>query len=992
MRMKKILISTERNLATIYLVLLSFLPCVAWGENVVKDGIVYELVEDGHAVVIGTESKDIVNAVVKSEVDGHPVTNIATKAFDMCDKMATLVIPASVNNIENQSFDGCISLQTLCIEDGKEILTVGYSVYNSESYGKGLFRNCPLKKLYLGRDLSYKSYSEYDSQWGFSPFAYTPLEEIEVGPLVTFIQRQCFRCTQLTHVNLPQSVTSIGEMAFFGCDKLTDVQLPNTLKSIRGWAFYGCGFSSFTIPDGVTYIGASAFHDCTKLQEINIPPSVEDLGDGGIGYYAGDTFLNCRMLHTVRFEKGDEPLYYCNHESELFYAENVYVGRNIVLTKGTSNPRSHKTGSESLFSRVKQVEIADNVTELYDKMFYNCDSLRSLPKGRYSTIGYSAFYGCDSLAVFTIPSTVTSIKEDAFRYSGVERVYFEGNESPVIGKSAFYGKLKNWMIGYISAVVPKGAYESYIKQNSLTQDVTVIEEGCAHAQLVNLLDEAILFTKENEAPLRTIEKEAEALHNSIMSAQTILDNEIQNELTLINVIAQLNTEYAEIKTTVDALKKKNEPILNELTTLYAKAKTIAPDYETAINCYHPYDGIVTNAIQFAPDDNGADNTQLKYLIDADTTTNCVISGMEGRRPRIQVKLGDKGEGSQVAIRLSKTVGHDSYPDSLHFYGAYDFEGSQVDLGAQKCVYSLDDGNTALLLVHVGNYPVLRIEAGSPDSNVSFSELHVYSRICKADCYDSEQFYKAFLAAKNEIADRWATSATLSDIRYVCSDYNIEKATNNFAKLKILDFTNSCYLPYYTDKMVSRLDAIKIGKIIKNDNCLRCEYIDTYAHYFPYKQAVMLKGGYGNMFGTNQRDYDYEEDIFCHYYNLDDNRLSSTLKNESVNCEYENYYKFNYADTEREDGFYLVENKQSSFISMAGDLYIKLDKYDAANTIAGYTMQQLETGISTGIATNTIQNNSALKVYRLDGRCVDARNVKQLPRGIYIINGKKVLIK
>ena len=74
----------------------------------------------------------------------------------------------------------------------------------------------------------------------------------------------------------------------------------------------------------------------------------------------------------------------------------------------------------------------------------------------------------------------------------------------------------------------------------------------------------------------------------------------------------------------------------------------------------------------------------------------------------------------------------------------------------------------------------------------------------------------------------------------------------------------------------------------------------------------------------------------------------TLKNESVNCEYENYYKFNYADTEREDGFYLVENKQSSFISMAGDLYIKLDKYDAANTIAGYTMQQLETGISTGL--------------------------------------------
>ena len=80
---------------------------------------------------------------------------------------------------------------------------------------------------------------------------------------------------------IPNSVTSIGESAFYNCSGLTSVTIPNSVRSIGGAAFAGCsGLTSVTIGNSVTSIGESAFGECTKL--INIvcyaaePPSYEE--------------------------------------------------------------------------------------------------------------------------------------------------------------------------------------------------------------------------------------------------------------------------------------------------------------------------------------------------------------------------------------------------------------------------------------------------------------------------------------------------------------------------------------------------------------------------------------------------------------------------------------------------------------------------------------------------------------------------------------------
>ena len=140
----------------------------------------------------------------------------------------------------------------------------------------------------------------------------------------------------VTSITIPDSVTTIGNYAFYKCSGLTSLTIPDSVTTIGNYAFYNCwGLTSLTIPDSVTTIGSSAFDSCTGLTSITIPDSVTTIGN-----YA---FYNCSGLTSVTFGNsvtsiGENAFYNCTNLTNLYFKgdapeikANALPNTNIIL-------------------------------------------------------------------------------------------------------------------------------------------------------------------------------------------------------------------------------------------------------------------------------------------------------------------------------------------------------------------------------------------------------------------------------------------------------------------------------------------------------------------------------------------------------------------------------------------------------------------------------------------------------------------------------------
>ena len=127
------------------------------------------------------------------------------------------------------------------------------------------------------------------------------LRSVTIPDSVTTIGEEAFYfCTYLTSVNIPEIVTTIGGSAFRNCISLTSVTIPDSVTTIEEFTFYSChSLTSVTIPDSVTTIGRQVFWDCRRLTSVTIGDSVTT-----IGYSA---FSDCSSLKAVYCKPATPP-------------------------------------------------------------------------------------------------------------------------------------------------------------------------------------------------------------------------------------------------------------------------------------------------------------------------------------------------------------------------------------------------------------------------------------------------------------------------------------------------------------------------------------------------------------------------------------------------------------------------------------------------------------------------------------------------------------
>ncbi len=177
---------------------------------------------------------------------------------------------------------------------------------------------------------------------------------------------------------------NVGAGAFSGCENIVSVDLPSSISTIDDSAFYGCGLKTIEIPYGVKTINSSSFSFCRNLETVKLAYGVTTIGSYAFEY--------CINLININIPDSVEVL-----GSAAF--------RNCI--------------------RLENIKISDSVGHLGSYTFADCVSLSNVLLGsRIKTIGNNAFAGCKNLSVISMPYFCGKISMSAFAgCSNLSQVY-----------------------------------------------------------------------------------------------------------------------------------------------------------------------------------------------------------------------------------------------------------------------------------------------------------------------------------------------------------------------------------------------------------------------------------------------------------------------------------------------------------------------------------------------------------------------------------------
>ena len=241
---------------------------------------------------------------------------------------------------------------------------------------------------------------------------------------VVSIEKKAFKhCSEITSIVIPESVTSIGNQTFYGCSGLTSINIPEGVTYIGDQTFCGCsGLTSINIPEGVTSIGPSAFEGCSGLTSINIPSSINRIEYGA--------FDKCENLNTAIIEQGGTDIIL---KDRCFYSiKKLIANRNIKTLRSYSN---NNTKDSPFGEKLNIIEFGKRFTRIDDYLFYGCSGLTSVNiPSSVTTIKQNAFDNCENLNTAIIEQGGTDITlEDRCFYSIKKLI---ANRNIIIGSSS----------------------------------------------------------------------------------------------------------------------------------------------------------------------------------------------------------------------------------------------------------------------------------------------------------------------------------------------------------------------------------------------------------------------------------------------------------------------------------------------------------------------------------------------------------------------------
>ena len=381
------------------------------------------------------------------------VTAIGAYAFADCARLTSLTIPDCVTSIGNYAFSYSLSSNKV------NILKTLHLPTSLTSLGKYAFRyQKTLQHIEIPGSLETIPEHCFDE---------SSIKEVVLGEGVSVISSRAFINSALQTINLPSTLTLIGESAFSGCDLRGPITLPAALTTISSNAFSSCkNLDNVTFSEGLqtmdTYafyncrqlkhailpstlktIGSYAFYQCYRLEDAQLPAGLETLGDAafydcdslttftfpeGITIVPNSVLNSCEKLATVQLASGttrigNSAFQYCANlatfdfnayasltqiDNYAFYGTglvNVELPDQIVLM-GQCFQNCHQ---------LKSINVPTATTYVPSNFVSNCEQLTDVQlHSGITSVNGSAFSGCSSLETLDLPDGITRIGSSAF--------------------------------------------------------------------------------------------------------------------------------------------------------------------------------------------------------------------------------------------------------------------------------------------------------------------------------------------------------------------------------------------------------------------------------------------------------------------------------------------------------------------------------------------------------------------------------------------------
>jgi BspA type Leucine rich repeat region (6 copies) len=266
-------------------------------------------------------------------INGLPVTSIGTNAFYYKQVLINVTIPNSVTSVGSGAFKSCGSLTRVYFKGnapslGYDVFRNDYSVHvycMPETTGWGDFTTwtgIPTTLWSANDQYAYTTNNGTITITGYTT-GYTDSNGVVTIPdtinglPVANIGADAFLGNGLTSITIPNSVTNIGDGAFYLCTSLTSVTIPNSVTNIGADAFNNChSLTSVMIPNSVSSIGGGVFFNCYSLISVTIPNSVPNIGDHTFTWCASLTSV---IIGTNVTSIGDYSFYSCTNLLGVYF-------------------------------------------------------------------------------------------------------------------------------------------------------------------------------------------------------------------------------------------------------------------------------------------------------------------------------------------------------------------------------------------------------------------------------------------------------------------------------------------------------------------------------------------------------------------------------------------------------------------------------------------------------------------------------------------------